>query len=138
MFSVLHPPGQIPVMEREFSWRETKETRWTYGNIASPTKIFTASRIGSPITLLQWQLKRNNLRLASYSSDAEGSLRLLCEACGKFQIMSPRASAQIGYQGCAMCIQKCHFIDTTALVSPLSTILVYLRFSSITLVSSKI
>ena len=117
LFATLHPPGRIPVMEKVFDWKTTSETRWTYGNIASPTKIFTLSRLGGPISMINWQLKRNNLRLASYSSDAEGSLRLLCEQCSKFQVMNPRADPQIGLQGCSMCISKTVFIDTTALVS---------------------
>ena len=116
-------------MEEEFNWKTTRETRWSYGNIASPTKIFTLSRLGGPITMLNWQLKRNNLRLASYSSDAEGSLRLYCEHCSKFQIMSPRADKQIGLQGCSMCINKSVFIDTTALVSNIFRIESYYNYN---------
>ena len=117
MTSIVHPPGQIPVMEEQFQFKETHETRWSYGNIGSITKIFTASRMGCPLTMLQWQLKRFNLRLASYASNAEGSLKLLCDSCNKFMIMSIRKNPFLEHQGCSMCIQKTVFLDNTGLVS---------------------
>ena len=117
MFAVLHAPGQLPVLEEKYNFKDTRESKWSYGNIASTTKILTASRMGSPITVLQWQLKRFNNRLASYSSNAEGSVRLLCDMCNKFQIMDPRPNHHLGAQGCSMCIQKLPLVDTTLLVS---------------------
>ena len=117
MTSVIHPPGQIPVLEAEYNWKETKETRWSYGNIASSTKVLYATRMGCPIPMLQWQLKRYNLRLASYSSDAEGSIRAFCDLCNKFQVMSPRKNPYLGWQGCGMCINKAVFVDVTGHVS---------------------
>ena len=126
MLSVIHPPGQIPVLEDEFLWKDTLENRWNYGNIAGPTKVFYANRMGCPITILQWQLKRHNLRLASYSSNAEGSLRMLCDLCAKFQIMSAKTNPYLGWQGCSQCINKTTFVDSTGqvlqLVIPFITI----------------
>ena len=116
LLSVIHPPGQVPVTERNFDWQTTRETKWLYGNIATPTKIKTASRLGAPIPVLLWQLKRVNLRLSSYSSNAEGSTRLLCDLCSKFQIFSPRTNHHLRNQGCSMCLQKINLVDTTCLV----------------------
>ena len=117
LLSVIHPPGQVPVTERDFNWQTTRETKWLYGNIATSTKIKTASRLGAPIPVLLWQLKRVNLRLSSFSSNAEGSTRLLCDLCSKFQIFSPRVNHHLRNQGCSMCLQKINLIDTTCLVS---------------------
>lgn len=117
LLSVIHPPGQVPITERDFDWQTTRETKWLYGNIATTTKIKTASRLGAPIPVLLWQLKRVNLRLSSFSSNAEGSTRLLCDLCSKFQIFSPRENHHLRNQGCSMCLQKVNLIDTTCLVS---------------------
>ena len=116
LLSVVHPPGQIPVLEDEYYWQTTRETRWSYGSIGSSTKVLYATRMGCPITIILWQLKRYNLRLASYSSNAEGSIRLLCDRCNKYQIMSPRPNPHLGWQGCAMCISKCTYIDVSGQV----------------------
>ena len=116
MMSVIHPPGQVPVLEDDYIWHATFETRWSYGNVSGPTKIFYANRMGCPIPILQWQLKRHNLRLASYSSDAEGSVRMLCDRCQRFQLMNPRPNPYLGWQGCGQCITKTTFIDTTGQV----------------------
>ena len=126
MFAILHPTGQLPVLDEKFDFRTTDEHKWSYGNIASTTKILTASRMGVPIPMLQWQLKRYNNRLASFSSNAEGSIRLLCDMCNKFQVMDPRPNHHLGAQGCSMCIHKLPFIDTTLLVR-----LIYLKILKI-------
>ena len=115
LLSCIHPPGQIPLTQ-EFQWDDTDEIRWTYGNIASSTKILTASRMGAPITVLQWLLKRYNSRLASYTSNAEGSTRMLCDMCGKFQVLAHKPSAHITQQGCSMCISKINLMDPSLLV----------------------
>ena len=73
--------------------------------------------MGAPITVLQWLLKRYNSRLASYNSNAEGSLRLLCDMCGKFQVLSSQPSPNLTQQGCSMCISKINLMDTNLLVS---------------------
>ena len=116
MMSVVHPPGQIPVLEDDYYWQTTYETRWSYGNIAGPTKVAYANRMGCPIPILRWQLKRHNLRLASYSSDAEGSIRLMCDRCSKFTIMHPVPNPYLGWQGCGQCINKTNFVDATGQV----------------------
>ena len=116
MMSVIHAPGQIPVLEDEFLWRNSHETRWSYGNIGGSTKVLYATRMGCPIPIIQWQLKRHNLRLASYASNAEGSLRMLCDQCAKFQIMHPQPNPYLGWQGCSQCINKTTFIDATGQV----------------------
>ena len=101
---------------------------WSYGNIASSTKVLYATRMGCPIPMLQWQLKRYNLRLASYSSDAEGSLRVVCDLCNKFQIMSPRKNPHLGWQGCAMCINKATYVDVTGHVSNITLYITNSKF----------
>ena len=116
MMSVIHAPGQIPVLEDDYLFNQTHETRWSYGNIASSTKVYYATRMGCPITILQWQLKRYNLRLASYASDAEGSLRMLCDLCAKFQLMHPQPNPYLRWQGCSQCITKTTYIDATGQV----------------------
>ena len=117
MVSVVHPPGQLPVVEDTFDWNTTTETKWYYGGIAFSTKILTATRIGAPITVLSWQNKRFNCRSASHSTCAEGSLRLLCDSCSKFQIFSPQNNPHLTSQGCSMCISKVGLLDTTLQVS---------------------
>ena len=112
MLAHIHPPNMIPVTD-QFEWENTDEVRWAYGNIASSTKVLTASRLGTPIPILMWQLKRYNNHLASYSSNAEGSHRMLCDLCGKFQVLSPRATPHLSQQGCSMCIGKVSLIDTS-------------------------
>ena len=114
---MVHPPGQIPVLENDYLWQTTHETRWSYGNIAGPTKVAYANRMGCPIPILQWQLKRHNLRLASYSSDAEGSVRMLCDRCQKFQLMQPKPNPYLGWQGCGQCINKTTYIDASGQVN---------------------
>ena len=91
--------------------------KWYYGNIASSTKILTLSRVGGPISMIQWQLKRFNLRLASHASASEGSLRLLCDACNKFQCLTPKNDPHLALQGCSMCLSKMSLVDTSLLVS---------------------
>ena len=116
LLSVLHPPGQI-ILKEPFQWDQTDENRYTYANISTSTKILYASRMGAPITILSWQQKRFNCRLASFSSDAEGSVRLLCDACGKFQVLNATPDQHITQQGCGMCIPKMSLVDTSLLVS---------------------
>ena len=120
MISVVHAPGQIPVLEEDYNWQTTRETRWSYGNIGSPSKVLYATRMGCPIPILSWQLKRHNLRHASNSSNAEGSIRLLCDCCNKYQVMSPKHNPHLGWQGCGMCINKCTYLDATGQVNILN------------------
>ena len=115
--SCLHPPGEVPVTEDEFLWRTTSEIRWYYGNIASSSKILTLSRVGGPISMIQWQLRRFNCHLGSYSTNAEGSLRMNCDMCNKFQSLSPEVNPHLKSQGCSMCLGKLNLIDTSLLVS---------------------
>ena len=116
LLSSIWPPGQIPVLDTEFDWLNTNETKWLYGNIASTTKIYSTSRLGAPISLLCWQLKRYNCRLASMASNAEGSLRLLCDLCSKFQIFTSKPNPNLRFQGCSMCLDRVNLVDTTCLV----------------------
>ena len=116
MTAVIHAPGQIPILEDDFFWKDSLETRWSYGNIAGSTKVLYANRMGCPIPMLQWQLKRYNLRLASNASDAEGSIRMLCDLCAKFQIMHSKPNPYLGWQGCSQCINKTTFIDAAGQV----------------------
>lgn len=126
--SVIHAPGQVPVLEDDYLFNKTHETRWSYGNIASSTKIYYATRMGCSITILQWQLKRYNLRLASYASDAEGSLRMLCDLCAKFQLMHPKPNPYLRWQGCSQCITKTTFIDVSGQVinTPIKNSLIFI------------
>ena len=121
LISVLYAPGLIPVTEDEFDWKTTNEVKWYYGNIASGTKVSLLSRMGGPISLIQMQLKRFNCRLASYTINSEGSLRLHCDACNKFQVLVPQASPYLALQGCSMCISKLNLIDVSLLVSEFIT-----------------
>ena len=116
LHSVLHPPGQIPIKE-EFKWDTTDENRYTYANIASSTKILYANRLGAPLSLLSWQQKRFNTRLASFNSDAEGSVRALCDLCSKFQVLNAEPDQHITQQGCGMCIGKLSLVDPSLMVS---------------------
>ena len=116
LLSSIWPPGQIPVITTDYDWLHTRETKWLYGNISSVTKIFTLSRLGAPIPVLMWQLKRYNCRLASMASNAEGSLRLLCDLCSKFRLFSTQVNPNLRHQGCSMCLDRVNLVDTTALV----------------------
>ena len=116
MLNLVHPPNMVIVSD-EFAWESSNEYRWGYGNISSSTKVLTASRMGAPIPVLMWQLKRYNNHLASYSSNAEGSHRMLCDLCGQFQVLTPHETPHLTHQGCSMCIGKVNLIDTTFLVS---------------------
>ena len=115
--STIWPPGQVPVIDTNFNWETTRETKWLYASIASITKIKTASNLGLPIPLLLWQVKRFNCRLSSYSSNASGSLRLLCDLCSKFALFDPKHRPHLRSQGCSMCLQRVNLVDTTGLVS---------------------
>lgn len=113
--SILHAPGQIP-LKKAFHWEDTDENRYAYANIASTTKILYANRLGTPISILSWQQKRYNTRLASFNSDAEGSVRLLCDICSKFQVLNVRPDQHLTQQGCGMCIAKAPLLDTSLMV----------------------
>ena len=116
LLSAIYAPGYVAVTDDEFDWENTTELKWYYGNISSSTKILTLSRVGGPISMIQWQLKRFNLRLASHASASEGSLRLLCDACNKFQCLTPKAEPHLALQGCSMCLPKMSLVDTSLLV----------------------
>ena len=116
LLSCIWPPAQIPITEK-FDWETTSELRWGYGNIASSSKVLTTSRLGAPIPILSWVLKRYNNRLASASSNAEGSHRLVCDLCNKFQLLAVSPGPHITHQGCSVCIGKLPLVDPTLLVS---------------------
>ena len=117
LLSAIHAPGIIPVTEDEFDWKTTTNVKWYYGNIATSTKVLTLSRAGGPIPLIQWQAKRFNLRLGSYTINSEGSLRMVCDSCNKFQCLVPQADPHLTLQGCSMCLSKLNLIDVSLLVS---------------------
>ena len=117
LMSALWAPGQVPVVDDEFEWKTTTEQKWYYGNIGSTTKVMTLSRLGGPISMIQWQLKRNNCRLASPTLASEGSLRQLCELCNKYQSLTPKVTPHLDLQGCSVCLNKLNFIDVSLLVS---------------------
>ena len=118
LLSALHAPGSIPVSEEGFDWKTTTNIKWYYGDIASSTKLLYLSRLGGPISLLQWQMKRFNLRLGSYTINSEGSLRTVCDSCNKFQSLTPNADSHLTLQGCSMCLSKLNLLDVSLLVSP--------------------
>lgn len=115
--SAIYAPGCIPVTSDKFDWETTDESRWYYGNIGSSTKVLTFSRLGAPITTLQWQLRRFNCHLGSYTSCSEGSLRLVCDSCNKFQSLTPKNEPFLALQGCSMCLLKLNLVDVALLVS---------------------
>ena len=67
--------------------------------------------------MLQWQMKRFNCHLGSYTSCAEGSLRLVCDSCNKFQCLTPKNEPHLALQGCSMCLLKLTLVDVSLLVS---------------------
>ena len=73
--------------------------------------------MGAPITMLQWQLRRFNCHLGSHSTCAEGSLRLVCDSCNKFQCLTPKDEPYLALQGCSMCLLKLNLVDVALLVS---------------------
>ena len=117
LFACLHAPGAVCILEDKFQWETTQEIRWYYGNISSSSKVLTCSRIGAPISMIMWQTKRFNCHLGSYTLCAEGSLRMTCDLCNKFQVMSHQVNPHFKSQGCSMCLGKLNFIDTSLLVS---------------------
>ena len=125
MLSVLHPPGQV-ILKTPFKWDQTDENRYAYANISTTTKILYALRMGTSLTLLSWQQKRFNCRLASFNSNAEGSVRLLCDSCGKFQVLNANPDPHITQQGCGMCISKVGLVDVSLMVR---SIWLFLKFS---------
>ena len=114
--STIWPPGQVPVIDTNFNWETTRETKWLYAAIASITKMKTASNLGLPVPVLLWQAKRYNCRLSSFASNASGSLRLLCDLCAKFNIFDPQNRPHLRSQGCSMCLQRVGLVDTTGMV----------------------
>ena len=130
--SALYAPAYIPVTDDKFDWETTDESRWYYGNIGSSTKVLTLSRVGGPITMLQWQLKRFNCHLGSYTSCAEGSLRMVCDTCNKFQCLTPKKEPHLALQGCSMCLLKLPLVDVALLVSNFKELLIYGLIQSIT------
>ena len=120
MLSAIHPPGEVYLQE-VYDWRSPLEWRFSYGNNSSSSKIIACQRIGAPITVISWMLKRYNNKYGSIQSNAEGSLRLLCRMCHPFQTQSPNPSPHIGLQGCGTCIMKLNLVDTTLLVRILFT-----------------
>ena len=113
--SVLHPPGQV-ILKQPFKWDQTDENRYAFANISTTTKILYALRMGTSLTILSWQQKRFNCRLASFNSNAEGSVRLLCDSCGKFQVLNANPDPHITQQGCGMCISKVGLVDVSLMV----------------------
>ena len=93
------------------------EWRYAYGNISSISKILGCQRMGSPLTVGSWQLKRFNLRYSSFKSNSEGSFRLLCGDCQHFQVLAVKPSPYLTSQGCSLCIAKLPLVDTTMCVS---------------------
>ena len=116
LLSSLHPPGQI-YLTHKYDWQDPMEWRYAYGNISSASKILGCQRMGSPLTIGSWQLKRFNLRYSSFKNNAEGNFRLLCTDCSQFQVLAVKPSRFITSQGCSLCINKLSFVDTTMCVS---------------------
>ena len=116
MLSLLHPPGRI-YLAREYNWEDPTEWRFSYGNLASTSKILGAQRIAAPLTVVSWQLKRFNLRYGSFKSNSEGSFRLLCQDCHRFQTQAIQPSPYLTQQGCGLCIGRLNYVDTTLCVS---------------------
>ena len=122
MLSAIHPPGEIYLQE-DFDWRKPDEWRFAYGNISSGSKIIACQRLGAPITIISWMLKRHSLKYSSAQSNAEGSTRLLCQMCHRFRTQSPTSSPHLGYQGCGSCINKLNLVDATLLVRKIFNLL---------------
>lgn len=116
LLSSLHAPGEI-YLTQLYDWQDPSEWRFAYGNISSVSKILGCQRIGSPLTIGSWQLKRFNLRYSSFKSNSEGSFRMLCGDCSRFQVLAVKPSKYITSQGCTICIQKLNYVDTTMCVS---------------------
>ena len=116
MLSLLHPPGQI-YLAQKYDWENPSEWRFAYGNIPSSSKILSAQRMAAPLTVVSWQLKRFNLRYSSFKSNCEGSFRLLCLDCHKYQTQAIKPSPFITQQGCGFCIGRLNYVDTTLCVS---------------------
>ena len=116
MLSLLHPPGQI-YLAQQYDWESPREWRFSYGNLSSSSKILGAQRMAAPLTVVSWQLKRFNLRYGSFKINCEGSFRLLCGDCHKYQSQAVKPSPYITQQGCGFCIGRLNYVDTTLCVS---------------------
>ena len=118
LLSALHPPGEI-VLHKPFSWHDPQEWRFKYGVVSSATKIKAIEPMGAPSSIISWQNKRFNNRIASPNSDAEGSFRLLCNMCQNFQTHATNPSPFLIFQGCSFCCNKIRLVDPTLYVSNL-------------------